>query len=112
QTHWQDATTPIAETMGALLELKQEGKIRAIGVCNATVLQMDEYRAVGPLDCDQERYSMLDRKLEAEQLPYCRKNDIAVLAYSPLAHGLLTGKIAPDRKFGPGDLRADHPRFT
>ncbi len=112
QTHWQDSTTPIADTMGVLLELKQAGKIRAIGVSNATVAQMDEYAVVGPLDSDQERYSMLDRELEVEQLPYCREHNVAVLAYSPMAMGLLTGKMGPDREFTAGDVRSKHPRYT
>lgn len=112
QTHWQDSTTPVEETMDCLLALKKEGKIRAIGACNATVGHMERYRARGPLDCDQERYSMLDRKLEADQLPWCRKNNVAVLAYSPLENGLLTGKIPLDRVFKPGDLRRDKPLFS
>ena len=112
QTHWQDATTPIAETMGTLLELKREGKIRAIGVSNATVEQMDEYRKAGPLDADQEKYSMLDRRMDEAQLPYCERENIAVLAYSPMAQGLLTGKVTADRVIGEGDYRAEDPRFS
>jgi methylglyoxal reductase len=112
QTHWQDATTPIEETMSALMDLKQQGKIRAIGVSNATVEQMDEYRKIGPIDSDQELYSMLDRALEDEQLPYCRESNIAVLAYSPLAQGLLTGTMTTDRELAEGDQRANLPRFS
>jgi methylglyoxal reductase len=112
QTHWQDPTTPIADTMGALLDLKREGKIRAIGVCNATAAQMVEYAKIGPLDTDQEKFSMLDRQIESDQLPYCREHNIAMLAYSPLALGLLTGKIGSDREFGEGDLRIGKPRFS
>ena len=112
QTHWQDRTTPIAETMETLLNLKREGKIRAIGVSNATIEQMDEYRRIGPLDSDQEKYSMLDREIEAEQLPYCERNNIAVLAYSPLAQGLLTGKVTMDREIAENDQRSQHPRFS
>ena len=70
-----------------------------------------QYRKKGRLDADQELYNMLDRKLESSNLPYCRKHRIAFLAYSPLANGLLTGKIGPDRKFGKGDLRSQNPRF-
>jgi aryl-alcohol dehydrogenase-like predicted oxidoreductase len=73
---------------------------------------MREYASRGTLDSDQERYSMLDRKLEAEQLPYCREHNIAVLAYSPLAMGLLTGKMGPEREFGDGDIRGKQPRFS
>jgi methylglyoxal reductase len=112
QTHWQDGTTPIGETMTELLKLKAEGKIRAIGVCNATAAQMEEYRALGGLDSDQEKFSMLDRQIEQDQLPYCRAQGIAMLAYSPLALGLLSGKIDAGRKYGEGDLRRDNPRFT
>jgi len=111
QTHWQDPATPIEETMAALLDLKQQGKIRALGVSNATVEQMDEYRKVGPLDSDQERYSMLDRSIENDRLPYCREHGIAMLAYSPLGQGLLTGKIGLDRQFTGDDLRLNNPRF-
>lgn len=112
QTHWQDATTPIEETMSTLMELKAQGKIRAIGVSNAALEQMDEYRAVGPLDTDQELFSMLDRQMEAKSLPYCVKRNIAMLAYSPLGLGILTGKVGPERVFGPGDWRGDHARYT
>lgn len=112
QTHWQEEQTPIEDTMACLLKLKDEGKIRAIGVCNATSDEMDRYRAVGPLDTDQEKYSMLDRGLEDGQLAYCKDHNTAVLAYSPLALGLLTGKIGPDRAFGEGDVRRGKPRFA
>lgn len=112
QTHRPDANTPIQETMGALLELKQEGKIRAIGVSNVSSQQMDEYRAVGPLDTDQEKYSMLARQIEEDQLPYCQQHNIAILAYSPLGQGLLTGKVGPERQFPPTDMRSRDPLFS
>lgn len=112
QTHWQDKTTPIEDTMDALLKLKDEGKIRAIGASNASVEQLQKYLAAGPLDSDQEQYSMLDRKPESGSIPFCRKHNIAFLAYSPLANGLLTGKIGPDRTFAEGDLRKGSQRFS
>ena len=112
QTHWQDATTPIEETMGALLDLKREGKIRAIGVSNCTLEQVRQYRSVGPVDAAQEKYSLLHRDLERDYLPYCVKNHMAVLAYSPLANGLLTGKIDPERVFPEDDLRRNNPLFS
>lgn len=112
QTHWQESTTAISDTMCALMELKDAGKIRAIGCSNATPQQMDQYRAAGDLDVDQERYSMLDRGLEQSNLPYCERHNIAFLAYSPLALGLLTGKITADRRFKEGDLRLNNPRFS
>jgi aryl-alcohol dehydrogenase-like predicted oxidoreductase len=112
QTHWQESSTPIAESMGCLMDLKREGKIRAIGCANATSAQMDAYRAAGQLDVDQEQYSMLDRKYESSNLPYCNEHKISFLAYSPLSQGLLTGKIGPERVFSDGDQRIAKPRFS
>lgn len=111
QTHWQDDATAIEERMGALEELKREGKIRAIGVSNATPEQIADYRRFGRVDADQEKYSMLDRELEETNLPLCAEQGIAFLAYSPLALGLLTGKVTPDREYAKGDQRRFHERF-
>jgi aryl-alcohol dehydrogenase-like predicted oxidoreductase len=112
QTHWQEDATPIEERMRALDDLKQAGKIRAIGVSNATPAQIDEYRKFGQVDSDQEKYSMLDRGIEQSNLPYCADHELACLAYSPLAQGLLTGKIDPHREYGATDQRRFKPRFT
>jgi aryl-alcohol dehydrogenase-like predicted oxidoreductase len=71
-----------------------------------------KYRSVGPVDAAQEQYSMIHRELEREYLPYCAQNRIAVLAYSPLANGLLTGKVDPERVFSEDDLRSHNPLFT
>ena len=110
QTHWQESTTPIADTMAALVKLKEQGKIRAIGVSNANLEQLKAY---GPIDADQEKFNMLDRALEQNgMLAYCRQHNMGVLAYSPLANGLLTGKLQPDRQYGAGDLRRNNPRFA
>lgn len=111
-THWQDATTPVAETMGALLDLKQQGKIRAIGVSNVSAEELQAYLAVGPVDAIQERYSMLDRAIESTLLPICRDHNISTLSYSSLALGLLSGKIDANRAFKGDDLRKDNPRFA
>jgi len=112
QTHWQDPKTPIADTMEELIKLKNEGKIRAIGVSNADVFQMGQYLDVGQIDSNQPLYNMLDRAIEDEDLPFCIEHNIAVLTYSSLALGLLTGKMTPGREFGPGDLRSTNPRFS
>ncbi len=112
QTHWQDASTPIEDTMHTLLELKKEGKIRAIGVSNCTLGQLQAYEKIGPVDCAQEKYNRLHRDIEEDILPYTQKRGIALLAYSPLARGLLTGKIDPTRTFALGDSRSNHPQFT
>jgi aryl-alcohol dehydrogenase-like predicted oxidoreductase len=112
QTHWQEDATPIEERMRALEDLKKAGKIRAIGVSNATPAQIDEYRQFGQVDSDQEKYSMLDRSIEQTNLPYCADHELACLAYSPLGQGLLTGKIDPERTYAEGDQRRFKPRFT
>lgn len=110
QTHWQDATTPLEETVAELMRLKEAGKIRAIGVSNANLQQLQSY---GPVDSAQEKFSMLDRQIEHNGVQaHCRAQGISLLPYSPLANGLLTGTIAPGRRYGTGDLRATHPRFV
>lgn len=112
QTHWQSLQPekePIAETMRCLLDLQKQGKIRAIGVSNATPAQMEEYLALGRIDSNQPRYSMLDRAIEKQDLPFCRKNKISILAYSPLEQGLLTGKIGMDQKFSETEYRKNLP---
>lgn len=111
-THWQDPTTPVAETMATLLDLKKAGKIRAIGLSNVTANDLKAYLAVGQVDAIQERYSMLDREIESTLLPICRANNVSTLSYSSLALGLLTGKIGPEREFKGDDLRKDNPRFS
>jgi methylglyoxal reductase len=111
-THWQDPTTPVEETMSTLLDLKKQGKIRAIGVSNVTAEDLKAYLAVGPVDAIQERYSMLDREIEKTLLPICEANNVSTLSYSSLALGLLSGKIGPEREFKGDDLRKDNPRFS
>jgi aryl-alcohol dehydrogenase-like predicted oxidoreductase len=112
-THWQDPTTPIEETLGALEELKREGKIRAIGASNLSQAELETYLAAGGLDAIQEQYSMLHRDIERGRiLPLCRENGVSVLSYSSLALGLLSGKIGTDRAFTGDDLRKDDPRFS
>jgi aryl-alcohol dehydrogenase-like predicted oxidoreductase len=111
-THWQDVTTPIEDTMALLLDFKRQGKIRAIGACNATVADLGRYRSKGPVDANQERFSILDRQQEGANLPWVRDQGAAFLAYSPLHHGLLTGKAAAHRAYPEGDLRKGHPSFT
>ena len=108
QTHWQAPEafkTPIADTMACLMDLKQQGKIRAIGASNVTPAEMDEYLRCGALDVCQPRYSLLDRRIEADVLPYCHKNKVATLVYSPLEQGLLTGKIGMDKKLTADEFR-------
>lgn len=110
QTHWQEATTPIEVTMEALLKLKDQGKIRAIGVSNITVDQLKSY---GLIASAQEKFSLLDRDIEKRGIvDYCVKQNIAILSYFTMEQGLLTGTMDPDRKFPEGDKRKGNPRFS
>ncbi|MCK5933784.1 MAG: aldo/keto reductase [Fulvimarina manganoxydans] len=111
-THWQDPTTPIAETMEALERLKEEGKIRSIGASNVTVADVESYLAAGQLDAVQQEYNMVSRGIEADLLPLCIDRGVSVLSYSSLALGLLSGKIGPEREFTGDDQRRDNPRFS
>jgi methylglyoxal reductase len=111
QTHWQDSSTPIEETMGKLMELKEQGKIRAIGVSNVSIEQLREYSRFGILDTVQEKYSLIDLGVEEELLPWCKENNATMLAYSPQSKGLLTGKLSPERVFNGDDIRIGDLRF-
>jgi len=106
QIHWHDSTTPIAETMEALAKLQKEGKIKAAGVCNYSSGQMEEAERSVHLASNQVPYSMILRDIEKELVPYCAAKGKAIIAYSPLQRGLLTGKIKQDHKFNEGDSRA------
>jgi methylglyoxal reductase len=113
-THWQPSEPekyPIDAAMQCLMKLKEEGKIRAIGASNVDLQQIKAYQAAGVLDAIQPRYSMLDRGIEKEILPYCHAKKISTLAYSPLEQGLLTGKIGMDQTFPEGSFRNNIPWF-
>jgi len=111
QCHRPDDLTPAEETMEALNLLLEQGKIRAIGVSNFPVKMIKDFRQYGTVHSDQPRYSMLDRTIEAEHLPYYRENNMGILAYSPLEQGILTGKVTLDREFPELDYRRDRPWF-
>ena len=98
--------TPIDETMACLMDLKHAGKIRAIGVSNVSIKQLDEYRDKGDLASNQFRYSMLTREPEQDMLPHCAEQGIATLTYLSLEQGLLTGKMTANYVFGENDFRA------
>ena len=105
QIHWPDPTTPIDETMEAVSTLLKDGKIRASGVSNYNVDQLKQAQKVIPQASNQVPYSMVNRGIENEMVPYCLENNVGILAYSPLQRGLLTGKITADYKFASGDHR-------
>ena len=96
QVHWPDPLVPIEETAEAMHTLFRQGKICAIGVSNFSVSQMDRFRRVAPLHVLQPPYNLFERGIEADLLPYCRKNKIATFGYGALCRGLLSGRMRPD----------------
>jgi myo-inositol catabolism protein IolS len=116
QIHWPSGSykseiVPIEETMSALNTLKQQGKIRAIGVSNFSRTQLVEAAQYGRIDSVQPPYSLFWRWVEKDLTPYCVENQISILAYCPLAQGLLTGKFGPEHKFHPDDHRNQNRLF-
>lgn len=107
QIHWPDVTTPVNETMQAVEQLIRQGKVRFAGVCNYNAQLMAEAEQTLSLVSNQVPYSMVKREIEKEVVPYCIEHHKAILAYSPLERGLLTGKMKPGHPFSPGDHRAD-----
>jgi aryl-alcohol dehydrogenase-like predicted oxidoreductase len=112
QIHWPDKTTAVEDSMAAMVKLKEQGKIRAIGVSNYDRTWLSRASKVAPVASLQPPYSLIQRKIEAEILPFCREHNIGVIVYSPLERGLLTGNVSPDRQFPEGDHRASHKYFT
>ena len=111
QIHWPDSTTPIQESMETVAELIKEGKVRYAGVCNYGLEDLQEAEKYIDLASDQVPYSMVNRDIEDEVIPWCIKNNKSVIAYSPLQRGLLTGKFKPGHQFNEGDHRADQHYF-
>lgn len=105
QLHWPDSTTPIEESMRAMEKMLQDGKVRAIGVCNYNAAQLKEAEQTVKLASNQVPYSMLKRDIEKEVVPYCLENNLSVIAYSPMERGLLTGKYATMQTLAEGDHR-------
>jgi aryl-alcohol dehydrogenase-like predicted oxidoreductase len=99
QIHWPDPNTSIGTTMETLGALQREGKILEIGVSNYTLEMLKEARAIAPIASVQPKYNLLEREIEQGLLPYCAENGIAVLAYSPLVSGVLSGKYTRDTVF-------------
>jgi hypothetical protein len=109
QVHWPDPSTPFSETAAALGAMVDEGKIRHIGVSNFDAAQMAEFSRTRPVETLQPPYHLFDRGIERDVLPYCREHDIGVLAYGPLAHGLLGGRMTEDTTFPENDWRRNSP---
>jgi aryl-alcohol dehydrogenase-like predicted oxidoreductase len=111
QVHWPDPLVTIEETADAMHDLFKQGKIRAIGVSNFSVLQMERFRQVAPLHVLQPPYNLFERGIEVDLLPYCRENKIATLGYGALCRGLLSGRMKASTIFSGDDLRRTDPKF-
>lgn len=111
QVHWPDPKTPFAETATALGELVDEGKVAHVGVSNFDARQIEEFSRTLAVETLQPPYHLFRRDVEEEILPYCRGHDIGVLVYGPLAHGLLTGAIDEETRFGDDDWRSKSDLF-
>ncbi|QJX81330.1 aldo/keto reductase [Priestia megaterium] len=109
--HFPDNKTPLVEAIGELSKLKQEGKIKAIGISNVSLDQLKEANTHGDISVLQSAYNMLERSAEEDLLPYSRENNISFIPYGPLAFGLLGGKYTKDFQLTEGDWRQSNPLF-
>ncbi|WP_313630452.1 aldo/keto reductase [Enterococcus devriesei] len=109
--HFPDETTPKNEAVAALHELKEAGKIRAIGVSNFSLEQLKEANQDGYVDIVEDRFSLIHREVEKELFPYLKENHISFVPYFPLASGLLTGKYDKEADFEDSDFRSKNPDF-
>jgi myo-inositol catabolism protein IolS len=108
---WNSEVVPIEETMRALNQLQEQGKIRAIGVSNFSRAQLEEVMQYGRIDSLQPPYSLFWRSVERDAMPYCIEQNISILAYSSLAQGILAGKFGPNPTFAEGDHRSKNRLF-
>jgi aryl-alcohol dehydrogenase-like predicted oxidoreductase len=111
QIHWPDTLVPVAQVAGVLAEFVRAGKVRALGVSNFSVTQMEEFQSAASLASDQPPYNIFEREIDREILPWCASNGVAVLTYSSLCRSLLGGRLQRGMKFEPGDIRAVDPKF-
>jgi aryl-alcohol dehydrogenase-like predicted oxidoreductase len=111
QIHWPDPLVPIEETAAAMHQLYKQGKIRAIGVSNYSLEQLNLFRQAAPLHTAQPPYNLFERGVEKDVLPYCRNHDISTLTYGSLCRGLLSGKMKLNTQFSGDDVRKIDPKF-
>ncbi len=114
QVHWPNPESELEEGWAALAKLQTEGKVRYLGVSNFSVAQMERVRAIAPITSLQPPYSLIRPDVQDEILPYCRKNNIGVINYSPMTSGLLTGKMSAERvaQMPDDDWRKKSPNFN
>jgi len=111
QIHWRDPKVPVGETMEGLKKCQQAGKIRYIGCSNFSSYLMSEALKTSRLESVQVAYNAVERNVEEETLPFCQKHEVGVLAYSPLAQGVLTGKYEYGAEFAKDDFRSRSENF-
>ena len=111
QVHWPDPLVPIEEAAAAMYQLYKRGKIRAIGVSNYSLEQMNLFQQVAPLHTAQPPYNLFERGAERDLLPYCQIRGINTVTYGALCRGLLSGRMKPDTQFDGDDLRKIDPKF-
>jgi len=111
QVHWPDRTTPFEATGAALKQLVDEGKIRHVGVSNFSPAEMEELSRTIEVETDQPPYNLFNRRIEADVLPWCHEQDVGVLVYGPLSHGLLSGRFDPS-SLAEDDWRRGHEPFS
>lgn len=114
--HWPShfyggENVPLEETMAAMAELKREGKIRAIGLSNFSVEEFKTAMKIDRVDVYQPPFNILWRRMETENLAYCKENNISITPYSPIAQGLLSGKFNINSVFPDNDIRSNTPLF-
>ncbi len=103
--HWPDPSVPCSDPMEAMADFQRQGKIRYAGVSNFGAAQIVECLETIPIICEQIGYHLFDRRPEAELFPCCRQHGLGVMAFGPMAHGLLTGTMTPETTFGEDDWR-------
>ncbi|NNC24385.1 aldo/keto reductase [Salinisphaera sp. USBA-960] len=111
QVHWPDPNIDVRETAEAMAELKNAGKIRAVGVSNFTPAQMDQMQSIVDIDVVQNPYNLFERDIESDVLPWAERHNSRLLAYGALCRGLLAGRMYRDRQFEGDDLRQSDPKF-
>jgi len=111
QIHWPDPLTPVEETAETMVELIESGKIRAVGVSNYSVEQMEIFHSVCHLNSSQPPYNLFERKIEGDVFPWCEEQGITMLLYGVLCRGLLGGKLNADSEFPGDDIRSFDPKF-
>jgi myo-inositol catabolism protein IolS len=104
--HWPDRITPFEEPMQALDELVKQGKVRAVGLSNFKLSEIERCASARRVDVVQYGWNIFDRRMQKEIFPYCRENGIGVMAYGSLAYGMLTGTLSEESAFEKGDWRS------